>query len=237
MSITAAERLIVALDFADVSKAEATAAELIGTGCSFKIGFETLLSGGLGLAENLIARECSVFLDMKLLDIPNTVEKAAAAAARLGVRFLTVHGYPFALEAARRGIDSVEGARTNLLSVTVMTSVTQDHLQDAGYETDTRELIKKRALQAKDIGADGLILSAQDIAPLREIVGKDVLFVTPGIRPVSSDIGDQARVMDPKTAIRSGSDFLVVGRPITQADDRLEAATHIIADIERGLAQ
>ncbi len=232
----AQERMIIALDFPEISHAKSMIETLGDAGKIYKIGFEMVLSGGLTLAEDLASSGNDVFLDMKLLDIPNTIEKAAAAAARLGVKFLTIHGYPFALEAARKGVDSVPGAKTKILSVTVMTSVSQPQLTAAGYSCTTRELIEKRALQAIDLGIDGLILSAQDIEPLREIVGDQLLFVTPGIRPLEADNGDQMRVMDPKTAMQTGSDYLVIGRPITQHADPRKAAIEIAQSMAEGMA-
>ena len=232
----AKDRIIIALDFPHVDAAQALVTTLGDTASFYKIGFEMVLSGGLDFAATLIGEGKNVFLDMKLLDIPNTIEKAAAAAARLGVKFLTVHGYPFALEAARRGVDSVPGAKTEILSVTVMTSVSQSDLTQSGYSRSIEELIEMRARQAVDLGIDGLILSAKDVSFVRDVIGNALTLVTPGIRPKGADAGDQSRVMDPETAMSIGCDYLVIGRPITKNDDPAQAMQDITAMVQAGLS-
>lgn len=232
MTISPKDRLILALDFPTLEEAKHMSDGLEGVVTQYKIGFELILNGGLTLAEEIMARGDDVFLDMKLLDIPNTVKMAAASAARLGVRYLTVHAYPFAIEAAREGVDSVQGARTEILGVTVMTSVTPAQLSNAGYDKSTEEILISRAQSCAQLGADGLILSARDIATIKPFIGDNLKCITPGVRPASADKGDQHRVMTPQKAIQAGSYALVVGRPITQSKNPKHAAETILSEIE-----
>ena len=226
--IAARDRLIVALDLPTVAEAEAMI-DRLGPAVSFyKIGMELAYGGGLPLAEKLIHQGKQVFLDLKLHDIPNTVQRAASQVARMGATFLTVHAYPQTMKAAKAG---VAGSGLKILAVTVMTSYDDDDLKTAGYAHGVAELVARRAQQAKEAGVDGLILSAEEVAAQRAALGPDMLLVTPGIRPAGADVGDQKRVMTPARAISLGADHLVVGRPVTQAADPRAAAEAIVAEI------
>jgi orotidine-5'-phosphate decarboxylase len=230
--IAARDRLIVALDLPTVAEAEAMI-DRLGPAVSFyKIGMELAYGGGLPLAEKLIAQGKQVFLDLKLHDIPNTVQRAASQVARMGATFLTVHAYPQTMKAAKAGVD---GSGLKILAVTVMTSYDDGDLKTAGYAHGVAELVARRAQQAKAAGVDGLILSAEEVAAQRAALGPDMLLVTPGIRPAGADVGDQKRVMTPARAIGLGADHLVVGRPVTQAADPRAAAEAIVAEIQSAL--
>jgi orotidine-5'-phosphate decarboxylase len=225
-----ARRLIVALDFPAPEKARDFAGRLEGLPVTYKIGLELIYAGGLTLARDLVARGRSVFLDAKLLDIPNTVERAAASASEIGVSFLTVHGQDRkTLEAAVRGRG---GGRTKLLAITLLTSVDPADLRDQGIDASPEEIVLRRARLAADAGFDGVVASPREAAAIRREVGGKLLIVTPGIRPAGAAAADQARIATPGDAIRAGADYLVVGRPITAAADALAAANAIVAEIE-----
>lgn len=230
--IAARDRLIVALDLPTSAEAEAMIARLGDAVSFYKIGMELAYGGGLPLAEKLIAQGKQVFLDLKLHDIPNTVQRAAAQVARMGATFLTVHAYPQTMAAARAG---VAGSGLKILAVTVMTSYDDADLATAGYGYGVADLVARRARQAQQAGVDGLILSAEEVATQRAALGPGMLLVTPGIRPAGADVGDQKRVMTPARAIRLGADHLVVGRPVTQAPDPRAAAEAIVADIQSAI--
>jgi orotidine-5'-phosphate decarboxylase len=226
------EKLIVALDFANVSEAEALVLRLGGTVGFYKIGLELAYAGGLPLAEKLIREGKKVFLDLKLHDIPNTVTRATAQIAKLGASFLTIHAYPQTMAAARLGAG---GAHLKLLAVTVMTSFDDRDLIEAGYGFGVKDLVARRAAQAKSLGMDGLILSGEELVSTRKTVGSEMVLVTPGIRPAGAEIGDQKRVMTPAAAIAAGADHLVIGRPITAAPDPLAVAKAVLNEIASGL--
>lgn len=229
----AARRLIVALDFPDAAAARVLVSRLDGLPLTFKIGLELIYAGGLGLARDLIADGRPVFLDAKLLDIPNTVERATASAARLGVSFLTVHGPDRkTLDAALRGRGS---AATKLLAITVLTSLDAADLREQGLVQPPREVVLRRARLAADSGFDGVVASPMEAEGIRAALGDKLLIVTPGIRPAGVAVGDQARVAAPDDALRAGADLLVVGRPITAAADPLAAARAVLAEMAAGL--
>jgi len=226
------ERLIVALDTSDVGEARGLVAR-IGDGATiYKIGMELAYSSGLKLAPELASAGKQVFLDLKLHDIPNTVERATAQAAKLGARFLTVHGYPQTMRAAIAG---AEGSGMQILAVTVLTSYDDADLLDACYRFGVVETVRRRAEQALALGVDGLVASAAEAAMVRRDVGDRILLVTPGIRPAATAAADQKRVATPADAIRNGADYLVVGRPVTQAPDPRAAAEAVVAEIARAL--
>ncbi|MBY6241390.1 orotidine-5'-phosphate decarboxylase [Methylosinus sp. Sm6] len=227
---SAYDRLIVALDVEDAAAARALVATLGDCVAFYKIGMELAYGGGLPLVEELKAKGKKVFVDLKLHDIGQTVERATRQIARLGADFLTVHAFPQTMRAARQGAGD-GGLR--LLAVTVMTSYDDSDLVEAGYATSVADLVARRAAQARDIGIDGLILSPQEVAPIRALVGPRMTLVTPGVRPAGAALGDQKRVMTPAEAIAAGADHLVVGRPVTQAQDPRAAAEGIVAEIAR----
>ncbi|WP_051335671.1 orotidine-5'-phosphate decarboxylase [Methylocapsa acidiphila] len=227
-SLPARQRLIAALDFSTVREAE-TMVERLGDSVAFyKIGMELAYGGGLPFAKDLVAAGKRVFLDLKLHDIPTTVTKACANVARLGADFLTVHAYPQTMGAAMAG---VAGTPLRLLAVTVMTSYDDQDLREAGYAFAVKDLVARRAEQARRAGIHGLILSAGEAKAMRAKFGPELILATPGIRPVGSETRDQKRAMTPAAARAAGADYLVVGRPITEANDPKAAAEAIVADI------
>jgi len=226
------DRLIVALDAPDPAEAGHLVAELGDSVRFYKIGMELAYGGGLGLAPKLAAAGKKVFIDLKLHDIPNTVERATAQIARLGAYFLTVHAYPQTMRAAAAG---AKGSSLKLLAVTVLTSCDDADLAEAGYALGVRALVARRAAQAQAAGVDGLVASAADAAMLRATIGDSLLLVTPGIRPAGASLGDQKRVATPAEAIAAGADYLVVGRPVTQSPDPRAAAQRIVAEIAAAL--
>ncbi|MEJ2124157.1 MAG: orotidine-5'-phosphate decarboxylase [Alphaproteobacteria bacterium] len=229
----AAEKLIVALDFPTVSAAQNMTALLPDELRFLKIGLELIYAGGLPLAKTLAENGRQIFLDAKLSDIPNTVERATASAAKLGARFITVHGSDRkTLDAAVRGRGD---SKMQLLAITVLTSIDANDLREQSISMSPAELVLTRARMAKDSGFDGVVASAQEAKSIRAELGPDFLIVTPGIRPAGVAAGDQARAVTPADAIAAGADYLVVGRPITAAPDPGEAARAIIAEIERAL--
>jgi orotidine-5'-phosphate decarboxylase len=222
-------RLIVALDFPDPAAAGVLVRQLHGLPVTFKIGLELIYAGGLALARELIAEGQRVFLDAKLLDIPNTVERATASAASLGVSFLTVHGTDRkTLDAALRGRGS--GA-TKLLAITVLTSLDAEDLREQGLTETPQEVVLRRARLAAGAGFDGVVASPMEARAIRAALGNTFLIVTPGIRPAGTAVGDQARIATPHEALRAGADHLVVGRPITAAADPPAATRAILAEM------
>ncbi len=234
MSLSPRDRLIVPLDVPSVDEARAIIADLGETVSFYKIGYQLGYAGGFDLARELIAEGKDVFMDLKLLDIDNTIEKGVASISAMGAKFLTIHAYPKAMRSAVAGKGN---SRLNLLGVTVLTSMDDADLVDAGYRYTASELVAKRAADARAAGMDGIVCSALEAEAMRSIVGPDMAIVTPGIRPDGSDVGDQKRVMTPKRAIAAGADYLVVGRPILAADDRKAMAAQIIDDISAALAE
>ncbi len=230
LALDARERLIVALDLPSVKAAESMVSRLGESVLFYKIGYQLAFAGGLPFAAGLIAAGKQVFLDLKLHDIGNTVEKGVESVAQLGATFLTVHAYPQTMKAAVAG---KRGSALRILAVTVLTSYDDADLAAAGYEMSVPELAAARAEQARDIGVDGLVCSAEEAAKLRGIAGPGMVLVTPGIRPAGSASGDQKRIMTPARAIEAGADYLVVGRPIVEAADPKKAAEAIVAEIER----
>ena len=222
------DRLIVALDVPDVAQAERLVARIGDSARFYKVGMELAYGGGFGLVERLVASGRQVFLDLKLHDIPNTVERAVAQIARLGATFLTIHAYPQTMRAAVAGRD---GAALKLLAVSVLTSSDDADLGEAGYAFGVKALVARRAAQAQAAGVDGLVASAAEAAQLRADLGDRLILVAPGIRPAGAAAGDQKRVATPGEAIRDGADYLVVGRPVTQAPDPRAAAEAIVAEI------
>ncbi|HEX5509593.1 MAG TPA: orotidine-5'-phosphate decarboxylase [Pseudolabrys sp.] len=225
------DRLIVALDLSSVQAAEAMVARLGDAVSFYKIGYQLAYAGGLPFAQKLIGAGKKVFLDLKLHDIGNTVQKGVESAAKMGATFLTVHAYPQTMKAA---VEGKRGSALKLLAVTVLTSYDDNDLQDAGYRLKVSELAAMRAQQARDIGVDGLVCSPEEAANLRAIAGDKMVLVTPGIRPAGSAAGDQKRIMTPAKAIAAGADYLVVGRPIVEAADPKAAAESIVAEINGG---
>jgi orotidine-5'-phosphate decarboxylase len=222
------ERLIVGLDVPTVAEAETVVRDLDGVVSFYKIGYQLAFAGGLDFARELAEGDTKVFLDMKLLDIDNTVFKGVENVVKMGVSMLTLHAYPKAMRAA---VDAAKGSDLCLLGVTVLTSMDEQDMIDAGYEYDPHTLVLRRAEQALATGMGGIVCSADEAKAVRKIVGPELAVVTPGIRPAGADHGDQKRVMTPADAIRAGASHLVVARPIVNAPDRRAAAQAILAEM------
>lgn len=222
------DRLIVGLDVPSVAEAERAIATLGAAVSFYKIGYQLAFAGGLELARDLAADGKKIFLDMKLLDIDNTVAKGVENIVKMGVAMLTIHAYPRAMRAA---VEAARGSPLCLLGVTVLTSMDEQDMIDAGYEYDPHTLVLRRAEQVLAAGMGGVVCSAAEAAAVRRIVGPDMAVVTPGIRPAGADHGDQKRVMTPADALAAGASHLVVARPIVAAVDRLAAAQSILAEM------
>lgn len=222
------ERLIVALDLPSVPVAEKLVADVGEAAVFYKIGYQLGYAGGLAFAKDLVRAGKKVFLDFKLHDIGNTVGKGVESVAGLGATFLTVHAYPQTMRAA---VEARRGTSLKILAVTVLTSYDQNDLAEAGYAGSVADLVRTRALQARDIGIDGIVCSPEEATSVRAAVGSHMALVTPGIRPAGADVGDQKRIMTPSHAIAAGADYLVVGRPITAAADPKAAAQAIVSEI------
>ena len=224
------DRLIVGLDVATIDEARALVKTLGSTVRFYKIGMQQVFAGGLGLAQELVDQGKQVFLDMKLLDIPNTVAKAIENIARLGVTFTTVHAYDHVMKAA---VEARGSSDLQILGVTVLTNMDDSDLARMGIGMTAGELVLTRAKTALSLKMDGVIASAHEAAAIHAVVGNKLKIVTPGIRLAGGDVQDQKRVMTPALAISAGSDYLVVARPVIQADDPQRAAAMIIEEMER----
>lgn len=229
------DRLFVALDVPDAHSGRVLVERIGDAATAYKLGLELLFGGALGLIDDLRRSRRSIFLDMKLLDIPNTVERATANIAELGVDYLTVHGVDRkTLDAAVRGRGQ---SQLKLLAVTVLTSLNADDLRQQGIADGrtTADLVLDRARMARDAGFDGVIAAGTEAQAIRALTGPGFLIVTPGIRRASDAVGDQARVVTPRRAIADGASHLVVGRPITAATDPAAAARAFASDIAEAL--
>jgi orotidine-5'-phosphate decarboxylase len=224
----AGARLIVGLDVPTRADAEKVVRELEGIVSFYKIGYQLAFAGGLDLARELAADGVKIFLDMKLLDIDHTVAKGVENVVRMGMTMLTLHAYPKAMQAA---VAAARGSDLLLLAVSVLTSMDEQDLVDAGYEYDPHTLVLRRSEQALQAGMGGIVCAAGEAAAVRRIIGPKLAVVTPGIRPAGGDPGDQKRVMTPGDAIRAGASHLVVARPIVGAVDRAAAARAILAEM------
>ncbi|KIN63226.1 Orotidine 5'-phosphate decarboxylase [Sulfitobacter noctilucicola] len=226
------DRLIVALDVPNAVAGLDLAGKLGDAVSFYKIGLGMLTGGGLALANELKQEHGKrIFLDMKLFDIGATVEAAVRGLAQFDLDFLTVHGDPHVVNAAKQG---AAGSNMKILGVTILTSLDRADLDASLIQPgDIKDLVLTRAARAFEAGADGVIASPQEAAAIRglpEAVGK--LIVTPGVRPAGAALGDQKRVATPEQAVRDGVDHIVVGRPIWQADDPKAAAQSILAEMK-----
>ncbi len=213
--------IIVALDFSGTGQALKLVDRLPADSCRLKIGKELFTRAGPELVRELVNRGFDVFLDLKFHDIPNTVAKACAAAADLGVWMMNVHasGGRKMLEAAHEALAKKGTDRPLLIAVTVLTSMGQEDLSEVGIDVTPQQQVQRLALLSRDCGLDGVVCSPLEVAGLKKEMGDDFLLITPGIRPTGSDSGDQKRIMTPLQAIQTGSHYLVIGRPIIQAVD------------------
>ncbi|MBV2142088.1 orotidine-5'-phosphate decarboxylase [Falsochrobactrum sp. TDYN1] len=226
------ERLIVGLDVPTIAEAEKLVEELGDAVSFYKIGYQLVFAGGLDFAKSLIAAKKKVFLDMKLLDIDNTIAKGVENVAKMGVSMLTLHAYPKAMRAA---VEAAGGSDLCLLGVTVLTSMDDADLKEAGYSDTAETLVLRRARQARDAGMGGIVASAAEAAAIRQAIGPEMAIVTPGIRPAGAEKGDQKRIMTPADALKAGASHLVVARPIVAASDRQAAATAILEEMQSAL--
>ena len=225
-NVTARDRLIVALDMPTLEAARSLVASLDDTVTFYKVGLELLFAGGLEFAQDLRHMKKRVFLDMKLLDIGNTVERAVSNAAELGLSFLTVHGTD--AKTLRAAVCGRGDRPLKLLAVTVLTNLTADDLVQQGSSMSPADLVLHRARLAHQSGFDGVIASGQEAQRIRDATSPGFLIVTPGIRLPGGGADDQVRITTPESAITSGADYLVIGRPITEASDpKLMAETFI----------
>ncbi|WP_028489162.1 orotidine-5'-phosphate decarboxylase [Thiothrix lacustris] len=225
-------RLIIALDFPTAAQALAFVEPLSPAECKLKVGFELFVAAGPDFVRQLTGRGFEVFLDLKFHDIPNTVASACKAAAGLGVWMINVHaaGGAKMMQAAREALQGFDKP-PKLIAVTVLTSMDKVQLAGTGVTSEPAQQVQHLAQLAASSGLDGVVCSAQEAVMLRQLLGDDFLLVTPGIRPVGSDQGDQSRVMTPAQAREAGVSYVVVGRPITQAADPQAVITQINADL------
>jgi orotidine-5'-phosphate decarboxylase len=234
-SMRARDRLIVALDVPTTEAARALVGKLGDAVGFYKIGLELIMNGGLDLARELARNRKRVFLDMKLLDIENTVERATRNAAATGATFLTVHAHD--LKTLRAAAAGKAGTSLKILGVTVLTNLDAADLREQGIDAAAADLVARRAGLAREAGCEGVVASGHEAAGVRAIVGPAMAIVTPGIRLPGEAAGDQARVATPEQAITAGADYLVVGRPINGAKDAAHAAEAFVRSIEAGLAK
>jgi len=226
-------KIIVALDYASATPALALVDRLEPSLCRLKVGKELFTASGPKLLEQLMQRNFEVFLDLKFHDIPNTTAQACKVAASLGVWMINVHalGGRKMLEAAAEAVIH-SAQRPKLVAVTMLTSMGQHDLADIGINATPAEMVLRLATLARDSGLDGVVCSAQEAALLRKKCGMGFCLVTPGIRPVQVSADDQTRIMTPRAALQAGSNYLVIGRPVTQAADPLQALRDIHQEIE-----
>ncbi len=224
-------KIFVALDVETKEKALEIVGDLKGLGACFKIGKQLFTSTGPELVREIVGMGEDVFLDLKYHDIPNTVAKAGVAAAELGVKIFNVHasGGRKMMEAVREEMNKLTNPPL-VLAVTILTSLGEDDIREVGFDRSIPEQIAKLAKLAKDSGMDGVVASPLEIELIRETCGKDFKILTPGIRPAFAAVNDQKRIATPAEALRKGADYLVIGRPITAAENRREAFLKILEE-------
>ena len=216
------DRLIFALDVPEISEAKDIVMELDNSVNFYKIGMEMLMTGKyFELLDWLVKQDKKVFVDLKFFDVPETVGRAIARLSDYGATFATIHGNQALMEKAAENKNKLK-----ILAVTALTSLDRGDLDDLGFACDVKDLVISRAQRAFEAGCDGIVSSGLEVPFIREFVDDRLIAVTPGIRPVAND-DDQKRVVDVATAFKSGSDYIVVGRPIKNADNRYEAASNI----------
>lgn len=222
-------KVVVALDFAQTNQAMSFIDKIDPKLCRLKVGKEMFTHFGPDFVKQLVSRKFDVFLDLKFHDIPNTVAKACQAAADLGVWMVNVHasGGPKMMEFAKAGLEKFGSEQPILIAVTVLTSMDQQQLNAIGISSSLEQQVLKLAQLTYDSGLDGVVCSAQESSLLKSAISQDFKLITPGIRPEGSVVGDQVRIMTPVQAIQAGSDYLVIGRPITQSADPLKTLIEI----------
>ena len=223
--MSADPKILVALDFDNKDKALELIEKLEPSLCGLKVGKEMFTLFGPDFVRQLVAMGFKVFLDLKFHDIPNTVAKACKAAAELGVWMVNVHasGGSAMMTKAKEVLDEYGENRPLLIAVTMLTSTSEDDFSEFGYKETLANQVLKLARMSHESGLDGVVCSAWEASNLKKELGQGFKLVTPGIRPVGAELGDQSRVMTPSKAINAGSDYLVIGRPITQSDDPLQS--------------
>ena len=233
-------RIIIALDFPEAKQALDLTAKLDPASCRVKVGKELFTAAGPQLVEKLMDNGFEVFLDLKFHDIPSTVAGACKAAAGLGVWMMNIHalGGRKMLLAAR---EAVPAGKTRLIAVTLLTSMGPEDMDEIGLKGSPQDVVQRLALLARDCGLDGVVASALEAPMLRKMTGESFCLVTPGIRPVDVSQGDQKRVTSPRQAIENGADYLVIGRPVTQAEDPVRMLRRLNEEIgglkdEQGLS-
>jgi len=235
-SVEMKSKVIVALDFSSEQQVMDFVDRLSPDMCGLKVGKELFTKLGPRPVEVIIKKGFAVFLDLKFHDIPNTVERACAAARDLGVWMVNVHALGGAdmMQSARIGLGATSD-RPLLTAVTVLTSMDSAALSAVGLDATPEELVKRLARLAQSSGVDGVVCSANEVRELTTILGDEFIKVTPGIRPAGVPNNDQKRVMSPSKAIEEGASYLVIGRPITQARDPVGALTQVLEDIAGGV--
>jgi len=233
---SARRRLIVALDVPDAASAHQLVGRLDAACTWFKVGLELFVAAGPTVLEPILARGCSVFLDLKFHDIPNTVAGAVRSAAGLGARMLTVHasGGPAMLAAARAALEGLANP-PELLAVTMLTSMDVAQASAVGLGRGPSDQVELLARMGLNAGMRGFVCSPREVSAVRALAGPEATLVVPGIRPAGSDPGDQKRIATPAETLRLGASYLVVGRPITQAADPAAAAAAIVAEMATAL--
>lgn len=226
-------KVIVALDYDSEDKARTMVDQLDPQLCKLKVGKELFTRAGPSLVRTFVDQGFKVFLDLKFHDIPNTVANACAAAADLGVWMMNVHaqGGTKMMQAALNALESASAQRPLLIGVTILTSLSDDDIHATGLQGDTQSNVIRLAKLTEQAGLDGVVCSPLEVTVLREAVKPAFKLVTPGIRPAGSATDDQARIMTPQKAVAAGSDYLVIGRPVTQASDPIDVLQSINAEI------
>jgi orotidine-5'-phosphate decarboxylase len=227
--LVARDRLIFALDVPSAEEAKRLLDLLQGQVSFVKVGLELYTAAGPDIVKRVVERGMRVFLDLKFLDIEETVRRATARVAAMGVDFLTVHANRKALKAAVQGR---EGSSLKLLAVTVLTNFDGQDLRDMGIQRTVQDLVAARALLASEVGCDGVVASGEEPEAIRQKVGPRFVIVTPGVRPAGKGVDDHARATTPTQTIAAGADYLVVGRPIRDAVDPAAAAAAIVAEMQ-----
>ena len=223
--------IIVALDVESAEEARRLVACLGNRVNFYKVGMELYAATGMEFVRELLGQGKEVFLDLKFYDIPETVKRAVAQVAKVGVRFLTVHAVGSVMRAAMEG---KKGSGLQILGVTVLTSFGPEDLDDLNYDGTIAHLVARRARKAVECGVEGIVASPLEAAALRRIVGPKTILVTPGVRSAGVDAGDQKRIATPAQAIADGANYLVIGRQITRASDPAEEAGRVLMEIAEG---
>ncbi len=225
------ERLIVALDVPSAEEARRLVERLSGAAGMFKVGSQLFTAAGPDFVRELVGRGEKVFLDLKYHDIPNTVANAVSSACRLGVSFISVHALG-GLQMLEAALGALPAVGTRLLAITVLTSHDEASLEAVGVRGSLSESVQRLARLAKQAGVDGVVASPSEVALIRETCGRDLLIVTPGIRPAGAAHDDQARHATPAAALFAGADYIVVGRPVTEAADPVAATKSVVRELE-----